>query len=138
MTKMHLTPDANTFSILINWSSKLGQMDDAESLLERMIACGLTPDAFVYDSLLKGYGSRRNTEKVVHLLHQMADKGVVLDSEITSTILICLCRSSRDLDIAKVLPDFSRETSKGTSITCNELLMKLNKAHPELQFFAAS
>ncbi|KAM0972141.1 hypothetical protein TB2_019519 [Malus domestica] len=104
---------------------------------ENMIACGVEPDAFVFDSLLKGYCLKGDTEEIVNLLHQMADKGVVLDSEITSTILECLSEISDDVDVMKILPTFSQETSKGASITCDELLVKLNNSHPELRLYAA-
>ncbi|KAK9912472.1 hypothetical protein M0R45_036334 [Rubus argutus] len=137
MFKMGLIPDRITFSILVNRFSKLGLLDEARMCVKKMIACGLEPDAFVFDSLLKGYSSKGETEEIVNLLHQMADKGVILDKEITSTILACLCQISDDVDVMEVLPTFSKETSKGTSITCNELLMKIKKSYPELKLCAA-
>lgn len=102
-----------------------------------MVSCDHVPDAVLFDSLLKGYSLKGKTEKVVSMLQQMADKDVVLDSKLTSTILACLCNMSKDVDIEKILPKFSQHTSVGASIKCNELLMKLNKVHPELQLLVA-
>ncbi|XP_004301453.1 PREDICTED: pentatricopeptide repeat-containing protein At4g28010-like [Fragaria vesca subsp. vesca] len=137
MFKLGLTPDKVTFSTLVNRFAKLGLLDEARMCVEKMIARGIEPDVFVFDSLLKGYISNGETEEIVNLLHQMADKGVNLDKEITSTILVCLCQISDNVDVMEVLPNFSRETSNGISITCNELLMKVNKSYPELKLCAA-
>ncbi|KAJ0020846.1 hypothetical protein Pint_30838 [Pistacia integerrima] len=112
--------------------SKAGQLDEAKSLFHKMVDCGFTPNACVYDSLLKGLSSKGETGEIINLIHQMAHKGVHLDSELTSTILICLCNISEDLDVEKLLPQFSQEMSKGTSFSCNELLLKLQEYHPEL------
>ena len=140
MLKMDLVPDAVTFSILINRFSKLGMLYEAMALYEKMVSCGHVPDVVVFDSLLKGYGLKGETEKIISLLHQMADKDVVLDSKLTSTILACLCHMSRNLDVEKILPKFSQQsehTSKGATIKCHELLMKPNNVHPELKLYVA-
>jgi len=131
---MDLIPDAVTFSILINRFSKLGLLDEAMSLYEKMVSSGHVPDGVVFDSLLKGCGLKAETEKIISLLHRMADQDVVLDSKLSSTILACLCHMSRDLDVEKILPNFSQHTehtTKGTTIKCHEFLMKLNDIHPE-------
>ncbi|KAL2957945.1 hypothetical protein AAZX31_18G179600 [Glycine max] len=140
MLKMDLVPDAVTFSILINRFSKLGMLYEAMALYEKMVSCGHVPDVVVFDSLLKGYGLKGETEKIISLLHQMADKDVVLDSKLTSTILACLCHMSRDLDVETILPKLSQQsehTSKGATIKCHELLMKPNNVHPELKLYVA-
>ncbi|KAK3005477.1 hypothetical protein RJ639_017510 [Escallonia herrerae] len=137
MLRRGLTPDAWTFGVLINRLSKQGQLEDAKSMFERMAGCGLTPDAFVYGSLLEGLSEKGETDELIKLLHHMAAEGVVLDSGLTSTILTCLCCIPEDLDIAEILPNFSKETPKGLSITCNELLKKLHNSHPELQLYGS-
>jgi hypothetical protein len=58
------------------------------------------------------------TKAIIDLLHQMADKGLLLDSEIISTILTCLCDMSKDIDVMEILPNFSQEASKGARISC--------------------
>ncbi|KHN07499.1 Pentatricopeptide repeat-containing protein, partial [Glycine soja] len=120
--------------------SKLGMLYEAMALYEKMVSCGHVPDVVVFDSLLKGYGLKGETEKIISLLHQMADKDVVPDSKLTSTILACLCHMSRDLDVETILPKLSQQsehTSKGATIKCHELLMKPNNVHPELKLYVA-
>ena len=136
MVQRGLAPGVLTFSILINRFSKLGQLEDAKSVFEAMIASGFTPDVYVYDSLLKGFYSRGEKEEIINLLHKIAAEGVHLDSEINSTILMCICYLSEDINIMELLPNFSQQTFKGSSITCNELLTKFQKSQPALQLSA--
>jgi pentatricopeptide repeat protein len=126
-----------TYSSFINGLSKPGQMEQAEGVFDSMIASGITLDNHLYDSLIKGFGSKDETEEVIKLLRQMADMGDVLGLEITNSILTFLCNSSEHLDVMKLLPNFSPERSGGTSISCDELLMKIQKSNPELQLSAA-
>ncbi|ESR59545.1 hypothetical protein CICLE_v100144561mg, partial [Citrus x clementina] len=137
MLQMGLPPDALTYSTLIHRFLRFGLLSDAKSVYQKMVASGHKPNACVYDSLLKGFSSQGETEEVFDLIHEMADKGVHLDQELTSTILICLCNISEDLDVAKLFPTFSQETSKGKSISCKDLLLKLQECHPELRLHAA-
>jgi hypothetical protein len=67
----------------------------------------------------------------------MADMGVILDLEITNSILTFLCNSAEHLHVMELLPNFSSESSGGTSISCDELLMKIQKFNPKLQISAA-
>ncbi|KAK4407465.1 hypothetical protein Sango_0327500 [Sesamum angolense] len=64
-----------------------GLMEEAKSIFERMTKSGFPPSVFVYDSLLKGFKAEGKTEEILNLLHKMADAGVLLDAELTSTIL---------------------------------------------------
>ncbi|GFZ20624.1 tetratricopeptide repeat (TPR)-like superfamily protein [Actinidia rufa] len=149
MRNANCDPDVISFNTLLDGTlkagdvqsakqfSKLGQLDDAKSVFEAMIASGFTPDVYVYDSLLKGFYSRGEKEEIINLLHKIAAKGVHLDSEITSTILMCICYLSEDINIMELLPSFSQQTSKGSSITFNELLTTLQKSHSGLQLSAA-
>ncbi|KAM1092622.1 hypothetical protein ACFX19_020180 [Malus domestica] len=114
-----------TYGVLINGFCKTHMLRFAKGLFSQMRAAGVSPTVIDYNVLM------------VPLCKEMADKGVVLDSEITSTILECLCEISDDVDVMKILPTFSQETSKGASITCDELLVKLNNSHPELRLYAA-
>ena len=67
---MDLVPDAVTFSILINRFSKLGMLDEAMGLYEKMVSCGHVPGVVVFDSLLKGYGLKGdNINIVIHIPH---------------------------------------------------------------------
>ncbi|EEF36331.1 conserved hypothetical protein [Ricinus communis] len=50
-------------------------------------------------------------EETINLLQLMADKGVVLDSEIKNTIMTSLCHSSLGKDIVGLLPNFASEKS---------------------------
>ncbi|KAJ6984940.1 hypothetical protein NC653_023052 [Populus alba x Populus x berolinensis] len=117
--------------------SKLGQMEEAKGAFDSMIASGITPDNHVYDSLIKGFGLNDEIEEVINLLRQMADMGVILDLEITNSILTFLCNSAEHLHVMELLPNFSSESSGGTSISCDELLMKIQKFNPKLQISAA-
>ncbi|EEF36328.1 conserved hypothetical protein [Ricinus communis] len=68
----------------------------------------------------------------------MADKGVVLGSEIKNTIMTFLCHSSFGKDIVGLLPNFASEVSEKSSISCNKLLMKIRESSPEPEVHAAS
>lgn len=133
MLQMGLTPDAFTYSIIINRFSKLGQLEQAKVYFDRMISSGFKPSIHVYDSLLKGFGALGEMKEVINLLRQMADEKVVIDSTTTHTILNCLCYSSQGADIVKLLPNFAPEIPEGTSISCDELLMKIQECSPEFQ-----
>ncbi|KAK7848589.1 pentatricopeptide repeat-containing protein [Quercus suber] len=130
MLGMGLAPDYMTFSSLISRLSKLGQLDEAKNVFEKIMASGFTPDTFVYDSLLKGFASMGKTKEIIDF-----DKWqikVLFLTQIISTILTCLCDMSEDLDVMEILPNFSLEASKEASISCDKLLSKLNESHPEL------
>ncbi|CAH9094428.1 unnamed protein product [Cuscuta epithymum] len=93
-----------------------------------MVASGLTPSIHVYDSLLKGFSLKGEPDEIIHMLHQMAAKGIVLDSKITSTILRCICDMSEDLDLAELLPKFAEQQSKEICVPCDALLIKIQKS----------
>jgi hypothetical protein len=81
-------------------------------------------------------------EEVINLLRQMADMGVILDIELTNSILTFLCNSAEHLHVMELLPNFSSESSGGTSISCDELLMKIqsltqNSKYPLLDIFSS-
>ncbi|VFQ63497.1 unnamed protein product [Cuscuta campestris] len=113
MLQEGLKPDAFTFSILISRFSNLGQTEVAKNLFDKMVASGFTPDILVYDSLLKGLSLKEGkSDEILRLLHEMSDKGIVLDSKITSTILRYLSDTPEALHLVELLPNFPRQQSK--------------------------
>lgn len=115
MQQRGLKPDAWTFSILINRFSKLGMMEEAKSIYDRMKACGFLPDVFIFDSLLTGFNAVGKNVEVLALLHQIADSGVFLDDELTSTILMCIWGIPEAENIVKLLPSFNHNVSNSKS-----------------------
>ncbi|KAF2291830.1 hypothetical protein GH714_035777 [Hevea brasiliensis] len=113
MFQMGLTPDAFTYSIIINRFSKLGQLEQAKLAFDRMISSGFKPSIHVYDSLLKGFSSQDEAEEIINLLRQMADEKIVLDPKMINTILNCLCHSSLGADVVKLLPTLPQKYQKG-------------------------
>lgn len=101
-------------------------------MFERMISAGFVPNVVVYDCLLKGFDFLGDTEEIISLLQQMAANNVVLDSKITSTILMCLSNVSGDVNVAHLLPSFTREIPKACNTGWKELLTKLDKSLPKL------
>ena len=134
MLQRGLAPDAATFSTLINRFCRADQLDDAKSVLEKMIAHGFKPDAYVFDSLLKGFYSwGGEKEEIIHLLHKMAGLGGVLDSVITSTILTCLTSEDlKDPDVVKLLSSFPQQTSQKDKVS-----HQTPKIHPNQQLSPA-
>jgi pentatricopeptide repeat protein len=100
-----LTPDAVTYSVLINMYAKLGDLEEAEMVLKQMTASGFVPDAAVFDSLIKGYSAKGQIDKVPKLVHELRDKNVALDSKIMRTIMTSLMESKEDKKILEGLPD---------------------------------
>ncbi|KAJ9172277.1 hypothetical protein P3X46_015533 [Hevea brasiliensis] len=111
----YIEPDVITFSCPIQGLCKEDQLDEAAeiynmkiergiSAFDRMISSGFKPSIHVYDSLLKGCSSQDEAKEIINF--------------------------SLGADVVKLLQTFASEISEGTSISCNELLMKIQESVP--------
>ena len=60
-------PDAITWNIFLHGFVKAGQMRAAEKVRELMEFRGFRPDEVTFSSLLSGYASAQNVEKVAEM-----------------------------------------------------------------------
>ncbi|KAK3424418.1 hypothetical protein EUGRSUZ_F01187 [Eucalyptus grandis] len=110
--------DVKCYTVLIDRHCKLGNIEEAEDLLRKMIESGLQPDVVTYTSLISGcysWGNMErakflidrhcklgNVEEAEDLLRKMIESGLQPDG-ITHTSLISGCYSRGNMERAKYL-----------------------------------
>lgn len=88
---------------------KEGQIEKANSLLIDMEEKGVSPNVDTFTTLMNGFIQINGTEKVIELLHKMAERIVMPDSAIFSVVVDLLVKNKISLNS---LPSFNFQEPK--------------------------
>ncbi|RID48589.1 hypothetical protein BRARA_I05094 [Brassica rapa] len=87
MIRREITPNAITFSSLIDSFVKVGKLSEAQDLYNEMIKRGTDPDTITYNSLIYGLCMEKRLDEAREMLDLMVSKGCDPDI-VTYSILI--------------------------------------------------
>ncbi|KAF5177903.1 Pentatricopeptide repeat-containing protein [Thalictrum thalictroides] len=115
MITQGVLPDPHTYSTLMDAMCKIGMVEQAQELLEAMIASGLKPDIVTYNVFIDGYclqgqidcarrffysivakGHEPNVISYSIMFEEMVQKGITLD-DLTFNIIVQAFLKSNDI-----------------------------------------
>ncbi|OAY72840.1 Pentatricopeptide repeat-containing protein, chloroplastic [Ananas comosus] len=95
-------PDSWSYSSLITAYSCNGQVSEAETMLNEMLAAGFQPNIFVLTSLIQCYGKARLTDNVVRAFDKLAELGITPDDRFCGCLLNVLTQTPEN-ELEKVI-----------------------------------
>ncbi|KAK1385966.1 hypothetical protein POM88_023701 [Heracleum sosnowskyi] len=99
---MKISPDVQTFSILVDAYSKSGKLDDAKYIIQMMNERGEYPNIVTYNTLMQAYCSQGQMDGALAVLNTIKSKKIMPISYTYNILLDAYCRDLK-LDIAKDL-----------------------------------
>lgn len=95
-------PDSWSYSSLITVYSCIGNVSEAEGVLDEMLEAGLEPNIFVLTSLIQCYGKAKRTDDVVRAFNRLLELGILPDDRFCGCLLNVLTQTPKE-EISKVI-----------------------------------
>ncbi|XP_076959699.1 pentatricopeptide repeat-containing protein At4g04790, mitochondrial-like [Bidens hawaiensis] len=92
-----ITPNAETFRIMIGMCVKMKDFDRAYDMIEELVKLDLLPTANMYNAIMGGYFRQKNFSKGLMVLKQMDASNIKPDSQ-TFSYIIGNCNSEYDIN----------------------------------------
>ncbi|XP_076910860.1 pentatricopeptide repeat-containing protein At4g04790, mitochondrial-like [Bidens hawaiensis] len=92
-----ITPNAETFRIMIGMCVKMKDFDRAYAMIEELVKLDLLPTANMYNAIMGGYFRQKNFSKGLMVLKQMDSSNIKPDSQ-TFSYIIGNCNSEDDIN----------------------------------------
>ncbi|KAF3443228.1 hypothetical protein FNV43_RR12910 [Rhamnella rubrinervis] len=122
MSKIGLSFDAYTYSIVIHAYVKLGSIDTAKKVLLEMGEKGYPPDVVTYSSVIYGLCRAGRLDEAAEIKSSMIDEGLVPDSYTYSTLINAYCTERRLEDARLVLLEMLDAGLKPDAIAYRSLI----------------
>lgn len=97
-----LKPDSWSYSSLITAYSCIGQVSEAEAILNDMLEAGFQPNIYVLTSLIQCYGKAKKTDDVVRTFNRLLELSIVPDDRFCGCLLNVLTQTPTE-EIGKVI-----------------------------------
>ena len=87
MRELGIQPDAVTYNIVVQMYCRTHRLQDARRTITDMAARNLAPTAATYSPLIAAYGKEGDLHALIHLLHEMHEKKVMLDERAFQAVI---------------------------------------------------
>ncbi|EFJ27106.1 hypothetical protein SELMODRAFT_412752 [Selaginella moellendorffii] len=105
MLKQAALPDIVTFSTLVEGYCNAGLVDDAERLLEEIIASDCSPDVYTYTSLVDSFCKVKRMVEAHRVLKRMAKRGCQPNVVTYTALIDAFCRAGKPTVAYKLLEE---------------------------------
>ncbi|XP_021771753.1 pentatricopeptide repeat-containing protein At2g17140-like [Chenopodium quinoa] len=95
MLRNNITPDVNTYSMLIDMYCKEGKVGEARDIFVHMIERGFVPNIITYSALVDGYCLRGEMDEAEKLMDLMVENGCKPDVVTYSSLINGYCKSKK-------------------------------------------
>ncbi|CAM6110131.1 unnamed protein product [Calypogeia fissa] len=103
-------PDTGALNAVLNACATLGLVQRAERLLDRMASCGIEPDLFTFNILIKLFAKADEGDQLLNILQEMEIAGIEPDLSTYNSLVSSYIRLGK-LDEAERLVQSMQQTS---------------------------
>lgn len=114
--------DVRLANLVLDACAHHGQMASCDSILDALHRCRLSPSAYTYCILIKGYGRARDVARVSAVLDAMAARGLPADVATHNAVIDAYCRNRRMSLAEAALARMEAQRVEPTTRTYNTLL----------------
>ncbi|KAH6801340.1 hypothetical protein C2S52_001804 [Perilla frutescens var. hirtella] len=118
--KDHISPNSQTYNVLVHGWCKIRQMDKAKATIDEMKKQGFHPDAMTYTTIIESYCRERDFRKVEATIEEMKQNGLH-PSVVTYTVMMTALSKAKETE--KALEVYEQ--------------MKQNNCSPDATFYCA-
>lgn len=139
MHEAHCTPDAVTFTSMIDVYGKSGCFDEAIALYKQLRKAGWKPDRVTFGTMIKIFGRAGNPRQAVFVFREMKDAGIEPDAVVYNTLISLLGRLGRNSYALRIFEEMEQTGVKPTAITLSTLMetySRMGDAEEALKIFA--
>lgn len=109
-------PDNWSYTPMIRIYTSMGQVSEAEKMLNEMLLAGYKPNLFPFTSLIQGLGRWKRFDDVVRVFDQLLDAGLSPDDRLCGCLLSVLTLCGKEEEFSKVLSCIHKANSKLASV----------------------
>lgn len=109
-------PDNWSYTSMILIYTNMGQVSEAEKMLNEMLVAGYKPTLFPFTSLIQGLGKRKRFDDVIRVFDQLLQAGLSPDERLCGCLLSVLTLCGREEEFGKVLSCIHKANSELASV----------------------
>ncbi|XP_076934343.1 uncharacterized protein LOC143600583, partial [Bidens hawaiensis] len=125
MEDERISPNCQTFSILVDAFCKKGMVEEAEAIIDTMVERGLVPTIVTYNTLVDGYCLPGEISKAKTVFDLLTFKGLVSDAVTYSSLLNGYCKNLKIEEAMNMFREMTRKGLKPDIVTYNTMLQGL-------------
>ncbi|XP_042469886.1 pentatricopeptide repeat-containing protein At1g66345, mitochondrial-like isoform X2 [Zingiber officinale] len=115
-------PSLGTCNEMIKTLCIVGNIEEANKTLTSLLNMGLVPDQEIYLILIDGYGTTRDSQKIITLYYEMVHMGLELNVGVYKSLVQNLCKCGKMSEAEKFIGILGRKGLTPTSCMYNSLI----------------
>lgn len=109
-------PDNRSYTSMISIYTNMGQVSQAEKLLNEMLVAGYEPNLLIFTSLIQGLGRCKRFDDVSRVYDQLLEAGLSPDERVCGCLLSVLTLCGKEEEFHKVLSCIRNANSSLASV----------------------
>ncbi|KAM7465119.1 hypothetical protein LguiB_012681 [Lonicera macranthoides] len=122
MAGRNISPNVQTFNVLVDMLCKQGMLKEAEEVLESMIQRGVEPDVFTYNALMNGYCLLGKVDEARRVLELMTQRGVLPNVVTYNSLMNGYCLLKKVDEARRVLELMTQRGVEPNVVTYSSLM----------------